>query len=186
MTERLRDSIVFKDERFDVLARDPFTGLFHPQHFGITPARFCSSAPNAGFHCSYAVEQEMLLLAALEIRAEDGLYPLINEIQPTFDERVRQDSKPPTQNAIGRIAWPGRGHAFYRSVDMPIPYSGTLRIGRNPDFDYYPIIWPGWPDWIFRIVFDLRFENGMLRSSLDLTQEMADFRATQPQIDDGF
>jgi len=192
MSGRTPDSLLFRGEQYAILTKSPYEGLFDPHHFGITPD-FLHTGAYHGFVCEYAVADDALLLSSLEISAKDRLYPLMNETRPSFPDFFGEGleaqesyfyTQNATKNAIGRIAWHINAQAIYNNVEMPMLYTGTLRIGKDADGKYYIGFIPGWLDWMHREVHDLKFLNGHLESVTDLSEEMAELRAQQPTAEE--
>jgi hypothetical protein len=194
MSGRTPDSLVFQDEKYSILLNSPYDRLFEPQEFGITRDFLHTGAPR-GFVCAYHVAGETLLLSSLEICAKDRLYPLIWETRPSFPHIFHDDAKcqeadfykeNETKNAMGRIAWHIDTFAFYGNIEIPMPYTGVLHIGRETVPEYYLGFIPGWLDWMHRKVFDLKFADGHLESAIDLSAEMATIREKQPTSEEYF
>jgi hypothetical protein len=193
MSGRRPDMILYEGESYAILRNSHTNGLFDPQQFGITPDSRYTSSPRT-FVCSYSVADGTLLLSSLEIGAKGGVYPLINEIRPSFS-RLPEDGFQSealaayykgveTRDARGKIAWRFDAVAFYDAIEMPLSYTGTLRIGLDPDGKYYRGFLEGWLDWMHRRVLDLKFLNGHLESATDLSEEMAKIREQQPTAEE--
>jgi hypothetical protein len=187
------DSILYEGESYVILGSNPYDGLFDPQQFGITPDSY-SSSPRA-LACAYSVTDGTLLLSSLEIGSKGGVYPLINEIRPCFSHNLEDGAEEEvpefyyqaveTRDARGKIAWRVDAEALYKAIDMPMTYTGTLRIGHDPDVKYYlGFFLSGWPDWMHRKVLDLKFLDGRLESVTDLSDEMAKIREQQPTAEE--
>ena len=186
MSARLPDSIFYEDGRYAILLVSPYDGLFDPKQFGITPKMLHTGAYR-GFVCYYGVVDGTLLLSSLEIRAKDGVYPLINDTPPIFPERVMNylneltSSVPSASSSaldgdLADIIKDFECEAYYSGIEMPMSYTGTLRIGQDPDCDYYRGAFPGFVDWMYRKVLDLKFVEGRLQSATDLSNEMEKIR----------
>jgi hypothetical protein len=81
VSERMPDTLLRGNESYAILQKTPYHGLFDPDQVGITPVMLHTGAPH-GFVCQYSVARETLILCSLEIRAKDGVYPLINDTLP--------------------------------------------------------------------------------------------------------
>jgi hypothetical protein len=187
------DSILYEEESYVILGSSRYDGLFDPQQFGITLDSYTSSPRALG--CAYSVTDGTLLLSSLEIGSKGGVYPLINEIRPCFSHNLDDGSEEEvpefyyqaveTRDARGKIAWRVDTEALYQGIDMPMAYTGTLRIGRDPDARYYlGFFLSGWPDWMHRKVLDLTFLDGHLESVTDLSDEMAKIREQRPTAEE--
>lgn len=193
MSGRRPDSILYEGETYAILRNSPYDGLFDPLQLGITPDSSYTSSPRA-FACSYSVADGTLLLSSLEIGAKGGVYPLINEIRPSFSRLPENGFENEalaayykgveTRDARGKIAWRFDAVALYDEIEMPLSYTGALRIGLDPDGKYYRGFLEGWLDWMHRRVFDLKFLDGRLESVTDLSDEMTKIREQQPTTEE--
>jgi hypothetical protein len=204
------DGLLFEGEPYSILRRSTSASFFEPGDFGIETEMLHTGAYR-GFVCTYAVEDNSLLLHTLEIRSRDRRYPYIYETRPSFPDylddtdpqelEVAPDIPKGTENfemaydlsmgtevrdANGKIAWHSDGYALYQNIDMPVSYTGTLRIGRDHDPKYYTGFIPGWLDWMHRKVCDLKFTDGHLESTTDLSDEMAKIREKQQTAEQYF
>ena len=196
VSERMPDTLLHEGESYAILQKTPYHGIFDPDHVGITPVMLHTGAPH-GFVCQYSVARETLLLCSLEIRAKDGVYPLINDTPPTFPEDVMDylneltSSFPDTSSSLlndelTRAIKAFECEAYYNGIDMRMPYTGTLRVGQDADWKYYRGFIPGLVDWMHRKVLDLKFADGRLQSVTDLSTEMAKIRQQQPTAEEHF
>lgn len=193
VSERMPDAVLYEGERYAILHKTAHHGLFDPHQVGITPVMLHTGAPH-GFVCQYSIADETLFLSSLEIRAKDGVYPLINDTPPTFPEEVmnylqeltsiwRDESSSVFSDDLAGIIKSFECEAYYNGVDMRMLYTGTLRVGQDADWKYYRGFIPGLVDWMHRKVLDLKFVDGRLQSVTDLSTEMAKIRQQQPTAD---
>jgi hypothetical protein len=186
MSARTPDSIFHEDGRHYILRVSQYDGLFDPKQFGITPEMLHTGAYR-GFVCCYSVVDGTLLLSSLEIRAKDGIYPAINDSIPSFPdlefadagEREFFNTEIQTKDPSGKLVWRFDDSAIYTEIETPMDYTGTLRVGRDVDWEYYRGV-IGFEDWAYRKVLDLRFAHGRVESLTDLSDEMAKIRKQQP------
>ena len=75
-------AIIYEADEYLLLYSEP-GHVFHPKQFGITTDKL-SSGCLRGFDCTFEIKDGGLFLASLEVRAKDGLYPLINDTPPAF------------------------------------------------------------------------------------------------------
>jgi hypothetical protein len=188
MSARTLDRLLYEGETYGIISRCPYEGLFDPEQFGITTEMLHTGAYR-GFECSYSVADETLLLSMLEICAKDNVYPLINETRPSFSSVNPEDQsyfyeRHKTRDARGKIAWCYMDVALYEEIEMPMPYTGRLRIGHDMDYKYDTGMPPGSSDWMFRKVLDLKFIEGHMASVNDLSDKMAKIREKQPTAEE--
>jgi hypothetical protein len=184
MSARTPDSIFYEDERYAILRVNPYDGLFDPKQFEITPEKLHTGAYR-GFVCCYSIVNGTLLLSSLQIRAKGGLYPSINDAIPSFPSLEKVDPselylESDARDASGRMVWRCDDYAVYREIETPIAYTGTLRIGQDPDWKYRRSVIFGLQDWAYRKVVDLTFADGHLESVSDLSKEMGEIRKNEP------
>lgn len=193
VSARTPDSIFYEDERYAILRVNPYDGLFDPKQFGITPEKLHTGA-HRGFVCCYSVVDRTLVLSSLEIRAKDGIYPAINDSVPSFpdlkfddaDQREFFFSEIQTTDAGGRHVWCFNDSAVYAEIETPMAYTGILRVGRNVDRKYVRPFFPFLSDWMYQIVVDLKFMDGLVESVTDLSDEMVKIREQQPTTKEYF
>jgi hypothetical protein len=79
------DGLLFEGEPYSILRRSTSASFFEPGDFGIETEMLHTGAYR-GFVCTYAVEDNSLLLHTLEIRSRDRRYPYIYETRPSFPD----------------------------------------------------------------------------------------------------
>lgn len=163
MTMQSTDYVIYRGEDYAIL-RSGSGSLFHPEQVGIVTEEL-HTACYRGYQCTYEITDHTLFLGTLEVRARDGRYPFIHDTHPSFPDGL-------LQRQISR--------AIYHNIGLPMPYTGTMRLGKYPDHAYEPRIFY-YEDWAYRRVLDAVFVDGRLRSVADLSEAMAQIRAEQPK-----
>lgn len=162
MSIQMLHAILYEADEYLLLYSEP-GHVFHPKQFGITTEKL-SSACLRGFDCTFEIKDGGLFLASLEVRAKDGLYPLINDTPPAFPGGV-----------VEGHSW----SAIYTDIGR-LSYSGTLRFGRDQDRTYHVSMLFGYSVWMFCRVHEVVIVDGHVRSVTDISAEMAKVRARQP------
>jgi hypothetical protein len=156
MTAQISDVVIYNgvDHSITGLAGE---GLFDPFQVGWRPVAM-STACWRGFHCSYHVADERLLLDRVTI----GLEHKPDEPPPLLFDHV------PTKNL-------GHGRFEFRDMAHPLDFNGGLLLGAGFLQQYY--VHMGFhPAYKYRKVFELIFERGRLVETTDRSQLMAELR----------
>jgi len=157
MTMQVLDVVIYEREQYDLVGWNAGR-IFDPAKFGIQTAPLNTGCLR-GCHCFFKIDQETFLLDSMKIRSEDGNYFKINDVHPT---------------PRGQIA--GKGEVTYHGLNLNIPYTGTIRLGKDltgpPHFStFLP------PDeWMYSKVIDVELSNGSVQSIKDMSAEMAERR----------
>lgn len=148
MTSQITDTFLRGGEAYFLLGMD--SHLPDPTAFGMTPAML-HTACYRGFYCTYEVD-DRLLLQELTLREADGDYRPINGVLPAVDE--------------------GNFRATYKELNLPIPYSGVVRLGKDPIGDLY--VHMGYPKAsAFEVVIELALSEGTVTGIRDRSGEAA-------------
>jgi hypothetical protein len=154
MTAQVPDFFIYGDDKYS-LAGVNGQGLFNPADHGIRTIP-CSTAMWRGFGCTYALEDERLVLQDLGLCVE-GDPPAIFGAQPEPSPR------------------PFQGQLHYADIGWQVPFTGGLLLGSGFIQELY--VHMGFhPAWKFRQVHELIFEQGRLNASHDRSQAMQEFR----------
>lgn len=155
MTAQISDSFIFEGRDYAIAGKKG-TGLFDPTLYDMTPVGRCSSCWR-GFVCTYAIEEQHLILDRLEIHLDKPAPPLFG-VQP-----VPQSSSSPVFDAV------------YENLQHHVSYTGGLLLAR--DFIQELYVHMGFhPAWKYREVHELIFKDGRLIEHTDCTERMAELR----------
>lgn len=160
MTAQIGDRFELKDDEYSIVAfSKPLR--FDPRKYGITPEAICSACWN-GFWCVYNIEEDGIYLEDLYINSKDDYYPEINGVKP-FSEEDRE-------NLFAYL-----GHHLYEGLNVKVPYSGKILVGKEFIWDYY--IHMGYQRaWAYKVLTELVFENGTLVEANDQSHIAAELR----------
>jgi hypothetical protein len=138
-------------------------GLFDPLQQGIAPSGISSDCWR-GYYCTYAVEDDCLLLDRLHVGlgkddaalAKTGNGPAIQSVLPRYDVREH--------------CWE------YSLLRITIGFTGGLLLGREYMHELY--VHMGFhPAWKYGQVHELVFDNGRLIEGYDRSAQVEDFRS---------
>jgi len=154
MSGQMSDVIVLNDEEFAVVEPTPGS-LFDVRAHGVMPVTM-HSANTRGELARYRIDGDgRLLLSDLQVGSVDAPPP-INGIEATTDEH-------------GQV-W------TYLELDMPIEWSGDLIAGADPILDLY--VHAGFlPVWHYERAIAFDIEAGVVESSEDRSEQVAEFRS---------
>jgi len=150
MTAQISDKVIFEDDSYSLLSVKPRLNV-SPLDFGIKPGWACTACWR-GYWCNYFISEDGIFLKDLYVNSANGEYPLINGVKP----RAKDESM---------------GHKAYIGINIPILYTGTVRIGRGFIRKYY--VHMGFQsDWKYEEVKDLVFKDGKLVDVIDRSKDM--------------
>lgn len=153
MSGQMSDVIVIEGEEFAIVepAGDV---LFDVRAHGVAPVMM-HTANTRGISALYRIENGQLLLSDLQVGSVEEP-PVIGETTPTTDE-------------FGQT-W------TYLALDHPISWTGDLILGAGPIRDLY--VHSGFlPVWHYERVIAVDLENGVVQSTEDRSEQVAQFRA---------
>jgi len=164
MTGQIEDTVIWKKKKYDLLGYegDEEFPLFTPNQYGMNP-RPLHTACWRGFYCTYKIVRNSLYLDALCVGDADAHYPPINDVTPNLKGTV----------------------GYYADINLPIPYTGILRIGA--DFHQEQYIHMGFqkPS-AYGIVWDLNCTGGKIIDSRDISDEVKKIEGQYHQSYQGF
>lgn len=159
MTAQDPDVVLFEDREHDLVGIDG-DGPFHPADHDMRP-QATSTACWRGFVCHYEVVDERLLLGSLDVN--------LDPLEGTAERRPPLNGVPPVHDAGGMF------DTRYEKVSLALPFTGGLLIAR--DFQEELYVHMGFhPAWKYAEVHELRFEDGRLTSSEDVSAKMRHVR----------
>lgn len=126
----------------------------HPGAFGITPHRN-STACWAGYWCVYEITDAGIFLKDLFVFNRKGHYPDINGIS------VSREPDGTLQDYMG--------HAVYQNLNIKLPYTGKILVGRDFLDEYY-IHMGHQRAFAYKTLVELVFEGGTLVQTNDQSQ----------------
>lgn len=169
MTAQIKNTMIFEGKEFCVLAVER-EWPFDPRQHGFEP-HSTSTACWRGYHTGYTVRDGELLLTRLTIglAGSKGRYkpPVWRGLHPR-----------PSTCAATSSDWE------YAGVDVPVPYTGGLVLGRDGVREFIdPMLLIG--PHCFEEVHELLFERGVLTGATDRSEAMEGarrrIRAVQPR-----
>ena len=155
VTGQIQDILTYRSTTYD-LAGIKGGQLFDPGQYGLAPYSG-STACWRGFQCHYAVYRRKLVLKALYLTSQ---FP-----PPALFGRAPNS----TPENIGNFGY------SYSDLRHPVPYSGGLLIARGFIQELY--VHMGFePAWKYSTVYELAFQDGVLTSEVDRSQQTAGVR----------
>lgn len=154
MTAQISDSFEYKGKEYSLAAlSEPIP--FEPEQFGLEPQDFCTACYR-GYWCEYKIAYGSLLLDKLHIYNSEGFYPEFNGVSVSeFGDSM--------------------GFQIYKGVNLPIPYTGEILLGRKFIYEYY--IHMGYQrPYAYEELFEFTFENGKLQKTTDCSEIAARLR----------
>ena len=176
MTAQISDAVVYRGKPHSIAGING-SGLFDPTEHGIKSVMI-STACWRGYHCTYEVADDSLLLTQVNIGlgeedralAERGEGPkLFGHVPHRYTVHgYREDS------TGVKTSW--ESHDFlYDGLRAVVPFTGGLLLA--DDFIHELYVHMGFhPAWKFREVHELLFEQGRVVKAADRSAEMAEFR----------
>jgi hypothetical protein len=180
MTAQISDVVVYRAKPHSV-AGISGSGLFDPTEHGIKPVTI-STACWRGYHCTYAVAGNTLLLIQVNIGfgEEDRALAERGEGPKLFGQVPRRYTihGHSMDLSTGEVKTSWESDDFlYGGLREVVPFSGGMLLGA--DFLWGLYVNMGFhPAWKFREVHELIFERGRVVKAADRSVEMAGFRET--------
>ncbi len=151
MTAQVPDSVLYRDEQYDLIGRRG-GGLVTAEQFGIEPEPVDTSCWR-GFVCIYRIRENKLFLQQMEVRSGKQDYPTIAGVPASPDD-------------LG---------AVYESLQLPVDFTGKIRLARDFIRQYY--VHMGFQKAsAYREVLDLTFSGGVLQCACDRSEEAESIR----------
>jgi hypothetical protein len=151
MTIQINDSVFHRRIRHALIDWQP-DNLFNPKDYGLEPL-FMGTSCYRGYFCSYEIKESRLVLTSLTMRPKDPRN-LFNVVPIKTKDNNWQ----------------------YHDLNHLLPFSGILVVQANYLRDLYLRLTLQ-VNWKHHKVSQLEFENGKLRSVVDVSKEMAEYRA---------
>lgn len=154
MTAQISDKFRYKDDIYSIVAMSSAIS-FSPTAYGIKPDFVCTACWR-GYWCEYVITKESVILDNLYINSHDGKYPAINGVEAHDADLM--------------------GHHAYEGLNLKIPHSGKILIGKDFIQKYY--IHMGYQRaWSYQTLVELVFENGILTEENDYSELAAEIRS---------
>ena len=152
MTDQIFDTLIYQSRECPILAISG-DGLSTPRDFGIQ-AETLHTGCYRGYYMRYLCREEQLFLDKMTVRAIDGSYPRIRDIEPfqCFEEM-----------------WAAM---VYTRLCEPVSYTGGIVIGQNfrdGIGTIYPLKY-----YCYKTVIELLFENGRLQKTTNYSDQVAE------------
>lgn len=129
--------------------------LFNPAQFGLRPSAM-STACWKGYNFGVCIDERGLRLEWLLASQDEGVpWPRIGGIAPS---------------ELSQFA-----EASYRNLDLKLPFTGTVRVGREID-ETMPAPLYGLPNYLYKYVVDIEFCDGDLVAIRNLTRHYEEYR----------
>jgi hypothetical protein len=166
MTAQIPDIFFYKGKPYELAGISGTSELFNPAAYDMQPVGTCTACWR-GYQCGYAIgDNGQLILRDFSVslgrsKATPGVsqpVPILFGVKPTADRE--------------KESW---FNVSYKEMSGPIPYTGGLLIA--DDFIRELYVHMGFhPAWKYRDVHELIFENGLLKSATDRSEQMAQLR----------
>ena len=155
MTAQITDRFEYKGKEYSLAALSaPIP--FAPCQYGLEPHGY-STACYRGFWCEYKIAKGVLALDNFHMYNDEGRYPEFNGVSV---------SEPKND-------W--LGLHFYKGVNLLIPYSGKMLLGREFLEEYY--IHMGYQrPYAYKELIELEFDAGKLQRTTDCSKIAARLR----------
>jgi hypothetical protein len=164
-TGQISDVVHYGDKTYGLIGL--VGALPDPTRFGIEPV-FSSTANWRGYFSEYSIIENRLVLTRLTVNAKSGEYPTINGIEADLE--------------IGKDCFEHKGEerchsdgGVYVDVGLDFSFTGKIRIATDFIDELYVHMGFQKPS-AFGTVIDLSFEDGLLVSSVDRSEDAAEIR----------
>jgi hypothetical protein len=174
MTAQISDLVVYRGKPHSIAGING-SGLFDPAEHGLRPIMF-STACWRGYHCTYEIADDTLLLTRVNIGLgeEDGALAGRGEGPKLFGQVPRRYTVHGYTVTGVKTSWES-GDFRYDGLRAVVPFMGGLLLA--DDFLVELYVHMGFhPAWKFREVHELLFEQGRVVKEADRSAEMAEFR----------
>ncbi|NBB91335.1 MAG: hypothetical protein GVY23_09035 [Spirochaetes bacterium] len=147
MSVQISDTVLFRRYSYELLQVTTEEGLITPEQFGLMP-EMMSTGCYRGFYLGYSLTKNGLFLRRMKVRDSRGHYPPIDGVAPVLDD--------------------GFGDATYRGLNVPVSFTGGMRVGRDPDVEKLSVYGSILPQVeAFRVLWELTLEQGRLVDAID-------------------
>lgn len=159
MSAQIMDSIMINNVEYFITDVTDFRRLFIPDEYGLDPTMRCTACYR-GYWCRYQIKDMQFHLKDLWMFNGNDQYPLLNGVDILSRRNVAQSQKE-TSSVMG--------HEKYADVDLLVPYSGKILVGKDEIYQYRRK--GGIQNcWAYETMLECTFENGCLVSLLDYTR----------------
>lgn len=167
MTAQFGDIYRYQDKNYSMVSTSNDIP-FKPQKYGLRPHSACTACWR-GYWCEYEIVDDKLVLKALYINNNHDKYPPLNGVEVSPQEFEEAMCYLPGKDSYEIRSTPAHfGHRVYRDVDLPVPYTGDVLLGRGFLKEFY--IHRGFQmSWAFKELIKLVFIDGELQECKDLS-----------------
>jgi len=182
MTAQISDEIIFNGVQYSIAAKKGGS-LFGPRAHGISPVGVTSCCWR-GYQCVYSVQSDRLVLAILTV-----CHSNIANARYYSDLTDPPDINSVTARALD-VPQPGEGPLpmfphEYRDLGLLVQFSGEILAANSFIMELY--LHGGFhPAWKYEKNLELKFENGLLTSTRDVSDIFKEFRHTFVTNDEGW
>lgn len=156
MTAQFSDNVFFNGTEYSIIGVNG-GDLFDPHKIGFKQTGF-STACYSGYYCTYSITDNKLLLKDLTLYSKDRKL-IVNGKKPKISQ----------------------GNAFYSAVELPILFTGILRLGTDFIDEAYVHMGFQKPTAYLKVI-DLKLQDGILVSVKDRSSEVEEKRNSPPPI----
>jgi len=147
MTSQVNSKVIWNSDSYSLIGLSDGR-LIEPEDFDMTAAPMHTGCYD-GYYSTYEIQKEKLSLIKFTISESKGFYKKINGIKPIINKL----------------------NATYEDLSEPVLFTGKMRIAKDFIDELY--IHMGFQKASsFKTVFDLTFENGLLKNVKDRSKEM--------------
>ena len=160
MTAQIGDIYKYHKKEYSIVALSA-PKLFSPKDYGLE-THPSTTACWEGYWCKYVITDSELRLKHLYIFNKDGNYPVLNGVKafPPKEEYKKKRQKMSLADYFG--------HYTYKNLNLSIPYTGKILLGRDFIDEYY--IHMGFQrGWAYKELMEFVFEAGVLLECNDLS-----------------
>ena len=148
MTIQISDTVQYDGTMYSLLTRRG-EHFFDPAEYGLFPECAIPFAER-GWFCHCGIRDRELFLEILNIHTQGDVYPLLNG----------RKAETGTEHCLDEH------HRHYRNLSLPVSFTGSLILARDPDYSYFR------PEtnldpWGYRTVLELSFAEGTLTGAED-------------------
>lgn len=156
MSAQIMDSIMINNDEYFLTDVTDFRNLFIPTEYGLNPNMRCTVCYR-GYWCQYQIKNMYFFLKDLCMFNGNDQYPPLNGV----DILSRRNGAQSQEDEFDLM-----GHEKYADVDLLVPYSGRILVGKDEIYQYRKN--GGIQNcWAYETLLECTFDDGRLVSLLD-------------------